>query len=137
MIHLICTFEPRRISFLPQFVEHYSLLGVEAFHLSVQLEPNLSPVAREAAKSASSAVLAPYNILLASALVQPFNSHNLRIHHDAIAAAECAMDDWIVWADVDEFQVYPGEFKSLLRFAESLKTRLFLWTLGGTSGGGR
>jgi hypothetical protein len=126
MIHLICTLEPARIPFLPQFVEHYSLLGVQNFHLSLQIEPALPAAAADKAQSESAAILKPYGISLAFTLVQPFNSLHLRAHHDAIISRECKADDWILWADIDEFQVYPGDFRSLIRFAEASQLDYFI-----------
>ncbi|MBC8167364.1 MAG: hypothetical protein H7Y20_16030 [Bryobacteraceae bacterium] len=125
MIHLICTLEPARISFIPQFVEHYSLLGVGTFHLSVQVEPEAGGAAVNCAEAAAVSELSRYGIRLAGTLVEPFSSFALRAHHDRIQDAKTRPSDWIIWADIDEFHVYPGDFKSLLQFAESMNIDYF------------
>ncbi|MBC7927290.1 MAG: glycosyltransferase family 2 protein [Bryobacteraceae bacterium] len=125
MIHLICTLEPARIPFLPQFVEHYLLLGVDRFHMTLQVEPDMAPVSRELAFHAATASLVPYGLQLTGLLKRPFNSYNLRQHHDSIQVKECKPTDWILWADIDEFHVYPGDFRSLLRLAESMQVDYF------------
>jgi hypothetical protein len=119
MIYLICTLEPVRIPFLRQFVEHYSHLGVEKFLLSIQVEPSVETATITKVRAAANAVLAPFDIELTGALVRPFSSLALREHHDELQRRFCHDSDWIVWADIDEFQVYPGDFKTLIRLAES------------------
>jgi hypothetical protein len=119
MIHLFCTLEPARISFLSQFTEHYARLGVEKFHVSLQVEPGTDPAAIERFRSAANDVLRIYETKLNAVLVVPFTAQAVREHHDRLQHLHCGEGDWIVWADIDEFQVYPGEFKSLLRLAES------------------
>jgi hypothetical protein len=42
VICLICTLEPCRIDWLPQFVAHYRAQGVERFLLTLQIEPGLA-----------------------------------------------------------------------------------------------
>jgi len=119
MIHLICTLEPVRIPFLFQFIEHYKRLGVEKFHFSVQAEPRTSTADLENHRRAARRELSPLGIELSALLVQPFNARVLRSHHDELQSRQCRAGDWIVWADIDEFQVYPGQFLSLLNFADA------------------
>jgi hypothetical protein len=119
MIHLICTLEPARIGFIPQFVQHYSLLGVQTFHMSLQMEADAGRAAIREAESSAEAALGRYGLTLVATLLEPFSSFVLRAHHDRIQEAKTSSSDWIVWADIDEFQVYPGDFRSLLKFAES------------------
>lgn len=125
MVYLVSTFEPLRIPFLAQFVEHYLVLGVHRFLLSLQLEPDVNQKLADEAKRQASQTLQPYGLTLAGTLVQPFNSLNLRLHHDRLQAENCTKDDWTVWADLDEYQVYPGDFRSLLDFADSLNLDYF------------
>jgi hypothetical protein len=47
MIALICTMEPYRIAWLPQFVRRYHALGVERFLLSLYVEPSAGQSARD------------------------------------------------------------------------------------------
>jgi hypothetical protein len=125
MVYLISTFEPLRIPFIPQFVEHYLLLGVDRFLLSVQIEPEQGSSLVEHATQQAAQALKPYGIELAATLRQPFNSLNLRTHHDKLQSDNCAAGDWTIWADLDEYQVYPGDFGSLLDFAGSLNLDYF------------
>jgi hypothetical protein len=119
MIYLICTLEPVRIPFLRQFVEHYIHLGVERFLLSLQVEPDFDPEAIATFRDDANAVLRPFGVELNGVLVRPFSSLALREHHDELQRRFCRDTDWIVWADIDEFQVYPGDFKTLIGLAES------------------
>src|SRR5437870_1793506 len=98
MLHLICTLEPVRISWLSQFVEHYRRLGIEAFHLSLQVEPDVHSDVVERWRSQANRAIAPYGYELASVLQQPFSSIVLREHHDALQDRFCSNGDWIVWS---------------------------------------
>jgi hypothetical protein len=125
MIHLICTFEPVRIPLVRQFVEHYLHLGVERFHLCLQVEPKVEAAVVEHSRAEVQQTLDAYQIQLNSVLAVPFTATALRVHHDRIQDDHCLPGDWVVWADIDEFQVYPGEFKSLIQLAETLDIDYF------------
>jgi glycosyl transferase family 2 len=125
MIHLICTLEPIRICFLDQFIEHYAQLGVEKFHFSLQLEPDSTRAYIEEASSEAKRVLKEHDLELGGVLIQPFSSFALRAHHDRLQDAVCRDGDWIVWSDIDEFQVYPGDFKSLIELAQTFDIDYF------------
>jgi hypothetical protein len=125
MTHLICTLEPVRTAFLRQFVDHYSRLGVDRFHLSLQVEPGAAPEWVAESASQANAILAENGTGLSAVLERPFNSSVLREHHDRLQDLHTRPGDWIVWADIDEFQIYPGQFKSLLQLAESLEIDYF------------
>ena len=84
MVHLICTLEPIRISFLGQFIQHYARLGVESFHLSLQIEPGSDPAHVEASTSEASRVLKAYDLELHGVLMEPFSSFVLRQYHDRL-----------------------------------------------------
>jgi hypothetical protein len=105
--------------FLSQFIEHYARLGVEKFHFSLQMEPGSDPVSIEASSAEANRVLKAYDLELSGILVQPFSSFVLRELHDRLQDRNCREGDWIVWSDIDEFQVYPGEFKSLIKLGET------------------
>ena len=125
MIHLICTFEPLRLPLLAQFVEHYQVLGIEKFHLSLQIEPEIKDSAAKAATDVCRRILKPYGVELTAVLRKPFNSLNIRVHHDGIQRELGTGSDWIVWADLDEFQVYPGDFRSLVQVAQGIELDYF------------
>lgn len=125
MIHLICTLEPVRIAFLRQFVDHYARLGTERFHLSLQVEPEVDPGWVDQAAAQANAILAENGTKLTAVLQKPFNSAALREHHDQLQDLHTRPGDWIIWSDIDEFQVYPGDFKSLIQLADSLEIDYF------------
>jgi hypothetical protein len=125
MIHLICTFEPSRTSLLTQFVEHYRLLGVERFHLTLHCEPTVAEATVQRYRREAQAALDPLSIALTGTLIEPFTSFALRANHDRIQEQECHAGDWVICCDIDEFQVYPGDFRALLDFAASLEIDYF------------
>lgn len=114
MISLICTTEPSRIDWLPQFVRHYRNLGVEKFLLSLQTEPDLDPALREGYRAQFQTVLAALGIPQAFFLETSFDAFAIRDHHDAIQDAHTSPDDWIVWCDSDEFQLYPLPLRQMI-----------------------
>jgi hypothetical protein len=118
MIHMICTLEPARIALLGQFVEHYARMGVERFHLSLQVEPGEDLAAISRYTGQANRILAGFDLALCAVLTTPFSSFALREHHDQLKTRACQAGDWIVWSDIDEFQVYPGEFRSLIGLAD-------------------
>jgi hypothetical protein len=107
MIALICTTEPSRIEWLPQFVRHYRSRGVERFFLSLQIEPDLDPALREGYRAQFEQTLAALGIRQSFFLEKSFDAFAIRDHHDAIQDAYISPGDWIVWCDSDEFQSYP------------------------------
>jgi hypothetical protein len=107
MISLISTMEPGRINWLPQFVRHYRARGVERFFLSLQIEPGTDPVLQRGYRAQFGKTLAALGIGEAFFLEKSFDAYVIRDHHDAIQDAYLTSDDWIVWCDSDEFQVYP------------------------------
>jgi hypothetical protein len=117
-IHLLCTFDPVRISWIPQFVDHYRALGVDEFHLSLHFEPNEERVAMGWACERAEMILADARLKLAATLVCPFSGEALCNHHAALQAQRCRERDWLIWADIDEFQEYPCALRALIEFAE-------------------
>ena len=106
MIHLISTTEVKRISLLKQFVAHYQSVGVEKFHISVHFESGTEPAKIREGVDRAARSLKPLGVEAILELVCPFDAMNLRAHHDEIQDALTRPDDWIVWADVDEFQMH-------------------------------
>jgi hypothetical protein len=113
MISLISTMEPARINWLPQFVRHYRARGVERFFLSLQIEPDIDPALRQGYRAQFERTLAALGIDQAFFLEKSFDAFVIRDHHDAIQDTYIAPDDWIVWCDSDEFQVYPRPLPEL------------------------
>lgn len=118
MLHLICTVEHGRIDWLPQFVAHYQALSVEQFHLTLHFEPDVPRDQMAARTRLAEETLAAFGIDLYAVLVWPYDSPTLRDHHDQVQSQIASPDDWIVWADLDEFQVYPEPLPDLIARAE-------------------
>jgi hypothetical protein len=107
MIALLCTLEPARIAWLPQLVRHYRGIGVERFLLILQLEPDAEPVAKDRDYAHFRRVLAGLGIGEGFRWDHAFGAPAIIQHQRGIQAEHVAPDDWIVWCDSDEFQVYP------------------------------
>jgi len=117
MIHLISTTDAARIGWLPQFVNHYRALGVDEFHLSIHFETGTSKDCIIEATARAEQLLDDCGVPLTAVLVCPFDAMATRAHHDLVQAQVSRPDDWNVWADIDEFQVWPDDLKSLVRYA--------------------
>lgn len=115
MILLITTFDPARIPRLPQVVGHYRALGVQRFLLSLQTEPGLPGAEARRHRARFEAALSEAGLSEAFFLEAGFTGMAVRRHHDALQRDHAGPEDWIVWCDSDELQVYP---ESLVRMAE-------------------
>ena len=115
MIALICTLEPGRIAWLPQFVRHYRDIGVERFFLTLQLEPGNEPLADDRAYALFRETLASLGIGDAFRLDDVYNGPVLMRHQRTIQVERLGSDDWIVWCDSDELQVYPAPLSEIIR----------------------
>ncbi|MGA2435497.1 MAG: hypothetical protein ABSG25_09450 [Bryobacteraceae bacterium] len=111
------TVEEARINWLPQFINHYRNLGVEAFHVSIHFEADIPKHQIVETTARSEKLLDGCGVALSAVLVCPYDAMTTRAHHDHLQAQVPSRDDWIVWADIDEFQLWPGEIKSLLLHA--------------------
>ncbi|HSU27473.1 MAG TPA: hypothetical protein VLJ68_03770 [Chitinophagaceae bacterium] len=118
MIHLISTVEAARISWLPQFIDHYKELGVDQFHITCQVPPDFAQEERERVYKEVKRLLAGEGIHECQLLVCQFDAMNLRNHHDKIQATIPA-DHWILLADIDEFHEYAGSLKAIIANCES------------------
>jgi hypothetical protein len=107
MINLFCTLEPTKIDWLPQFVAHYRSLGVDRFLLSLQQEPTVAAQARLAQTSRFESALRGLGITQSFELTESYDSASVYRHQERISNQFVTKDDWIVWCDSDEFQVYP------------------------------
>ncbi|MBV8656721.1 MAG: glycosyltransferase family 2 protein [Burkholderiales bacterium] len=119
MIYLICTLEPTRIQWLPQLVQHYRTLGVDRFLFSLQQEPTVNRLMRERAFERFAEQLRVLECEHAFSLNATFDVWALREQHARLHAQFVSAEDWVVWCDSDEFQVYPCGLKSLTTECES------------------
>jgi hypothetical protein len=119
MIALICTMEPYRIAWLPQFVRHYRGLGVERFLLSLHVEPSAGQSARDREFARFRESLALLGIDDAWLWEHEFNAPAL-IRHQRTLQSQCLQPgDWVVWCDADEFQVYPSPLADIIARCEA------------------
>ena len=121
MIVLICMLEPCRIEWLPQFVHHYRHLGVERFLLTLQLEPDAAQAEKEAHRNRFRQTLAELDIDEAHYWEQAFDAKGKGEHHRRLQEQNVSRDDWVVWCDSDEFQVYPQPLRDIVAECETAR----------------
>lgn len=114
MIIQFTTLEPARVDLLPQFVEHYRNLGVERFLLSLHIDPTMDAAQAAAEKARFEATLARLGIDEAYYFEGTFDAVPFYNHQADMQARFAAPDDWVVWADSDEFQLYPAPLASIV-----------------------
>lgn len=119
MIHLLCTLEPARIAWLPQLVQHYRALGVDQFLFSLQQEPTVDVAQREQQLERFVQQLRALDCAHGFSLVAPFDVWAVRDQHARLQAKYVAPQDWVVWCDSDEFQVYPGGLQAFTAECDS------------------
>ncbi|MEO8304807.1 MAG: glycosyltransferase family 2 protein [Betaproteobacteria bacterium] len=125
MIVLICTLEPFRIDWLPQFVAHYRGIGVQRFLLTLQLEPGAAPEAKEANRERFRQALVRLNIHEPFFWEHEFDAPSVNDHERRLQAESVAPTDWIVWCDSDEFQVYPEPLSALIAQSDAIGVDYF------------
>ena len=113
MIRLIATCEPARLGWLHQFVAHYRHQGVQYFQLSLHLEPGTPATEVASARARAASIAEEVNLPPFREIHEPFDAMALRRHHDHIQNSECATEDWLVWADIDEFHIFGGNLAEL------------------------
>ena len=101
---VVCTLEGARVPWLPHFVRHYQAQGLGRFHLTVQCQEGKRH-SGEAARRRALRLLRPLGVEHVDLLERDFDAMALRDHHDRVQKESGAL--WFVWADIDEFQVYP------------------------------
>jgi hypothetical protein len=113
--------EPARIAWLPQFVHHYRDLGVERFLLTLQLEPDARLAAKDTEFARFRETLAGLGIREAWRWEHSFGAPALVRFQDELVTEYLKPDDWIVWCDSDEFQVYPAHLAEMTAQCAALK----------------
>jgi hypothetical protein len=119
MIMLICTLEPARLGWLPQFVRHYRALGVERFLLTLQLEPTAPAREQDLHRAAFNEMLVRLEIATAFVWIHTWDGPSMAAHQRSLQRAHVASDDWVVWCDLDEFQVYPEPLREMVARCET------------------
>lgn len=119
MICLICTLEPYRIDWLPQFVAHYRTQGVERFLLTLQIDPDLTEADQGRHRARFTQTLGQLKIGEAFFWEHAWDGPSMGEHHRRIQDAHVGAADWIVWCDSDEFQVYPEPLDRIVAQCEA------------------
>ena len=108
---VVCTLEGTRVPWLPHFVRHYQAQGIERFHLTVQCEDGKRR-SGEAARRRALGLVRPLGVEHVDLLERDYDAMALREHHDRVQKESGAT--WFVWADIDEFQVYPQSVPAMI-----------------------
>lgn len=119
MICLICTLEPYRIDWLPQFVAHYRDQGVERFLLTLQIDPELPEDEKSRHRTRIGETLAQLNVAETFFWEHAWDGPSMGEHHRLLQEAHVRAGDWIVWCDSDEFQVYPEPLDRIVAQCEA------------------
>jgi hypothetical protein len=99
------TFVGGEVSLLPALLAHYRALGAESLAVGVELARPDDPV-RDRVERACCRARA--ELLRVDVRPQGFDSAVQAADRNAAVAARYAPDDWILYADCDEFQVWPA-----------------------------
>jgi hypothetical protein len=120
MISLITTVDRHRIDWLPQFVMHYRELGVEQLLISLHLEPGIPHEEKRDLTDRVETTLRGVGIPLYSVIICQYTSEDIAAQHNEIRKGACAELDWVVWADIDEFQEYHDSLDKILSRCDAL-----------------
>lgn len=129
MIVLICMLEPYRIEWLPQFVRHYRQLGVERFLLTLQLEPDAAQADNEQHRNRFRQTLAELGIDEGYYWAEAYDAMGMAEHHQKLQRQKVSHNDWLVWCDSDEFQVYPQPLRDVVAQCEAARVDLLCGAL--------
>jgi hypothetical protein len=119
VVFLICTLEPYRIDWLPQFVAHYRAQGVERFLLTLQIDPALPEHEKLRHRTRFEQTLARLNVGESFFWEHVWDGPSMGEHHRRLQLAHVGAPDWIVWCDSDEFQVYPESLDRIVAQCEA------------------
>lgn len=120
MIHVVCTVGLKQIALVPQFVAHYRALGVGRIWLTLHVGARLPATpAADAICTEAMRLLEKLGTEPLPFLIGDFDAMLVRKRHDAIQGARIPSGDWVLWADTDEFQVYPRALAELLAEADA------------------
>lgn len=98
---------------LPQMLNHYRTLGCESIVLHLHLG---NP--KDAIESDVKRIMTEHGAAVTSITMGPW-VHTLNAVLYRSLVSKKAADEWIIYADQDELQVYPGDLKDILNFCDS------------------
>ena len=108
-IYLIVTVGPD-YRLLPKFIEYYKRLGVDEF-LVILNTSDQGP----------HNILSIYKISTVSSWVSEFSEHTKQQCERQIIEKHCSINDWVLYADLDEFQYYPKGLREHLDICNRYK----------------
>jgi hypothetical protein len=94
------------INILPQMLEHYISLGVDSFFVNVHLARENDPALEQ-----TKAVTDKFGLEIASVTTGNWVDDQRNVY---MLQRTRYPDDWFILADQDEFQVYPGDLRSIV-----------------------
>lgn len=86
---------------LHKFLRYYKNLGIKNFLVILNTQD-----------SAPIKVLHEYGIISVRSWTEPFSEQLKQYHERKILIEHCSVNDWVIYADLDEFQVYPRGLSS-------------------------
>jgi hypothetical protein len=116
-IHLVVTVADFQIHRIPAFIAHYEAMGVTQFWLTIHCEKTPDQITDLQLCAAAEPFLRGKPVELA-VLRGSHDAMLVRSHHDALTERVIGPGIWIVWADIDEFQVYPRDLHAVLARAD-------------------
>jgi hypothetical protein len=119
VVHLACTVARFQVNRLEAFLQHYKSLGVDQFWMTIHspasdAEDDGGQLSTELSKYAAD------QTIHFSTLTGVFDAMLVRKHHDTLQADAFIPSDWVLWADVDEFQIYPDDLRCTLARADRM-----------------
>jgi hypothetical protein len=116
MIHGICTCASSQLPRVRQLVEYYRVLGVDRFWVTFHVNGTEGESGNFQRRV--DALISDLGIDSLPYLSGEFDAELIRANHDHVQARLGTPDDWIIWFDADEFQVYPKNLKPFLADAD-------------------
>ena len=93
---------------LPRFIKYYKNFGIDNFLIILNTK-NDTPVS----------ILKDFGITPEKIWLEPFSETLKQKYEREIVEKNCSDEDWIVYADLDEFQCYPMGFLNHVAFCEN------------------
>jgi len=100
------------ITLFPKFLEYYNSLGIEKFLINVNAKEG-DPLIERAQKD-----LQKYSCEIAKIWSEEFSEKDKVSYERETILRFCDMEDWVVYADLDEFQEYPKKLPEMIKSCE-------------------
>jgi hypothetical protein len=95
-------------SLLSKFLNYYKKLGITNFLI----------ILNTPAERALKCILQRHGINPVHTWLEPFSEQAKQIHERLIVIEYCSYEDWVIYADLDEFQHYPMGLMNQIRYCE-------------------